>query len=124
MPPDDTRQLLQRVLDQQNEALELGYKTQGDVIRLATIVQANEAACQARHSSTGAKLERITADVERDSGSAAKRLEELEDKRITEIERERDELKGSKTHWVRYVIMVLVGMFTGGVLLALGKLIK
>lgn len=61
----------------------------------------------------------------------ASRLAEVEQEqdksgehRLVDLTKERDELKESRRHWVRYVVMTLVGMGVGGLLMALGRLLK
>ena len=64
-----------------------------------------------------AEIDRVDDDVNGLSEAALKA-------KLAETEKERDTLRDSQKHWVRYVVTAVVAFLTGGILLALGRMLK
>ena len=66
------------------------------------------------------RVSRLEGDVDEVDG----KLEQSGQHELAKVLRERDELKDSRKHWLRYVVTVIVSLITGGLLLSLGRLLK
>lgn len=56
--------------------------------------------------------------------TAEDELSESGEHRIKDIIRERDELKASRTHWLRYGVSIIVGMLVALAMMGIGKFLK
>lgn len=102
MDQAEERRYFQAILNKQEEVLREVHEMKGRMLAI------------------DGRVSRLEGDVEDVDG----KLEQSGQHQLAAVLKERDELKDSRKHWLRYVVTVIVSLITGGLLLSLGRLLK